>query len=160
MVGRSRDPLLEKAYFTVKATFVYMIEYNLLFMFIFCLAVVYHLIITVLYNYCVGLFSCGSQGKKVSWHVRLTPGKVLSANCVNCCSFHLTDTWEDLKREWEVCGRKGLNPDGPSLRIFFCMWVCLKAYRGKFVLGFGWTYTQREVCVRFWVDLYTEGSLC
>ena len=28
------------------------------------------------------------------------------------------------------------------------------------MLGFGWTYTQREVCVRFWVDLYTDGSLC
>ena len=28
------------------------------------------------------------------------------------------------------------------------------------MLGFEWTYTQREVCVRLWVDLYTEGSLC
>ena len=29
------------------------------------------------------------------------------------------------------------------------------------MLGFGWAYnTQGEVCVRFWVGLYTEGSLC
>ena len=28
------------------------------------------------------------------------------------------------------------------------------------MLGFGWAYTRREVCVRFWVGLYTEGSLC
>ena len=26
------------------------------------------------------------------------------------------------------------------------------------MLGFGWAYTWREVCVRFWVDRYMEGS--
>ena len=31
---------------------------------------------------------------------------------------------------------------------------------GKFVLGFGWAYSRMEVCIRFWVDLYREGSLC
>ena len=30
--------------------------------------------------------------------------------------------------------------------------------REVYVIGFGWAYTQREVCVRFWVDLHTEGS--
>ena len=30
--------------------------------------------------------------------------------------------------------------------------------RDVYVIGFGWAYTQREVCVRFWVDLHTEGS--
>ena len=33
-------------------------------------------------------------------------------------------------------------------------------HRRKLVLGFGWTYIQKEACVRFWVGLYTEGSLC
>ena len=33
-------------------------------------------------------------------------------------------------------------------------------HRRKLVLGFGWAYTWREVCVRFWASLYTEGSLC
>ena len=43
--------------------------------------------------------------------------------------------------------------------------VCVRFWVGlytaqKFVLGFGRAYTWREVCVRFWVGLYTEGSLC
>ena len=38
-------------------------------------------------------------------------------------------------------------------------------HEGKFVLGLGWTYTQRgtylwrEVCVRFRMDLHTEGDI-
>ena len=28
------------------------------------------------------------------------------------------------------------------------------------VWGFGWDYTQREVCVRFWVNFYMDRSLC
>ena len=33
-------------------------------------------------------------------------------------------------------------------------------YTERFVLGLGWAYTKREVCVRFCVGLYKEGSLC
>ena len=32
-------------------------------------------------------------------------------------------------------------------------------HRGQFVLGFGWAYTQRTICIRFWVGLYTEDNL-
>ena len=41
-----------------------------------------------------------------------------------------------------------------------CVRFWLGLNTGKFVLGFGLAYTLREACVRFWASLYTEGSLC
>ena len=47
-----------------------------------------------------------------------------------------------------------------SLCCVLCSVLCRLVHGGKFVLGFVWTCTWRQVCVRFCVGLYMEGSLC